>query len=603
MRPRPRHDTMPRMPTPSLAALRRWLARWSARRAAEAALAVLAAALVATSTTAIAQRLGDLDAGLAFQPDTIPSGKPTKLRVRLENTNDGTISAIAFDVVLPAGMRMIGTLDPLQCRGNVSAVNGGVTFRNGFLSAYDSCEVAVDVTVESDTTREVVQSIGPVTSSGGGTIQRLSATLTVIGGIPPKITSPPLATPALVGLDYVHQVTVTGTAPVVVTAEGLPPGLAYDDAARRITGAPTATGTFIVTLRATNGVAPPDAQVSVVEVRNPPLQIVTPPPLAPPLVILAPVSLVVEAAGGLKPYKFDLAGGTLPPGLSLGEDGRITGAPTTPGSFTFTVRVRDVLNQFDARDYTLAVQKIQATIKLGLAPNPAVAGQVVVATATVEASVGPPPGGTLEAWVAGSGTRCPEPFESGADPVTPIARSAALAGGVAQLSFPDLSIGRFRVCVRYGGGPQHAEAILGPIDLFVIKGILLPSPKVTVKAPAHAWAGRVLAGSVVLETPGTAVRPSGTVRVRVGTLDLGDIALADGVAAFSTHAPDIAGTVAITASYAGDGAFSPAVAEPAYVAVSKAAVSEPIPATGDLALALGALALAALGARRLRSRR
>jgi hypothetical protein len=52
----------------------------------------------------------------------------------------------------------------------------------------------------------------------------ISATLTVTGGIPPKITSPPLPSPAFVGLPYLHQVTVTGTAPVVVTAEGCRPG-------------------------------------------------------------------------------------------------------------------------------------------------------------------------------------------------------------------------------------------------------------------------------------------------------------------------------------------------------------------------------------------
>ena len=74
-------------------------------------------------------------------------------------------------------------------------------------------------------------------------------------------------------------------------------------------------------------------------------------------------------------------------------------------------------------------------------------------------------------------------------------------------------------------------------------------------------------------------------------------------AAFSVKAPETPGVIAITASYAGDAAFSPAVGEPAYVAVSKAVVSEPVPATDDAALALLALALAGLAALRLRARR
>jgi len=66
-------------------------------------------------------------------------------------------------------------------------------------------------------------------------------------------------------------------------------------------------------------------------------------------------------------------------------------------------------------------------------------------------------------------------------------------------------------------------------------------------------------GRVVIEAVGTTARPGGTVRVRSGLHDLGEVAIVDGVASFSTVAPDVAGTIAITASYAGDGAFSPAV--------------------------------------------
>jgi hypothetical protein len=570
-------------------------ARWYARIAAALALA--------TAGAAVAQSSNVLQANATFAPATIQSGEPTNLRVRLENTNDGTINRIAFDVVFAADMRPVGALDADQCDGNVTAIPGGVRVRGAQLGSLDNCIILIGVTVDSDTTREVVQDIGPITSNGGGDVRGVSATLTVIGGIPPKITSPPLPTPGFLENDYLHQVTVTGTAPVTVTAEGLPPGLVYNDATRRVTGKPTLAGMFLVTLRATNGYAPPAAQVSTVEIRNPPLLIVTPPPLSPPLLILAPVSIVVEATGGLKPYIFDLADGALPPGLTLGADGRITGAPTVPGTYVFTVRVRDVLTQFDGQVYELVVQKIATSVRIGLAPNPAVAGQVVVATATVVPQVGAAPPGSVDAWVAGPGTRCPEPFESGSDPVTPLTKNAALAGGVAQIAFPDLAIGRFKVCVRYGGAAQHDASTLGPVDLFVIKGVLLPSPTVSLKVPGKVRAGGRFTGSVVIDAAGTMAKPSGTVRVRAGARDFGEIALADGRAVFEAIAPDDEGTFAITASYAGDGAFSPAVAEPAYVAVMKQLDSEAIPATGGAALAAMALALAGLASRRLRRRR
>lgn len=48
-----------------------------------------------------------------------------------------------------------------------------------------------------------------------------------------------------------------------------------------------------------------------------------------------PVVLVVESE---VPYTTSVTSGSLPPGLSLGTDGVLSGTPTTPGSYTFTVR-------------------------------------------------------------------------------------------------------------------------------------------------------------------------------------------------------------------------------------------------------------------------
>ena len=447
--------------------------------------------------------------------------------------------------------------------------------------------------------------VGPITASNAGSVKSVEASLAVTGGIPPKITSPPLPAQGLLGLDYSHQVTVTGTAPVVVTADGLPPGLLYDDSTRLISGKPTLTGLYTVTLRATNGIAHPDAQVSIVEIRNPPLQIVTPAPLSPkPLDVGVPTAFVIEATGGLPPYRFEITEGALPPGLVLSESGQITGTPTTSGTFAFTVRVRDVLVNLDSRTYELVVRSVVTTLRLGLAPNPAVAGQVVVLNATVVSESGTPPTGTLTAWVAGAGTRCPDPFESGTDPVTSITKSAPVAGGIAQIAFPDLAIGRFGVCARYGGATALAPSSLGPVDLFVIKGILLPSPKLSLDVPAQAAPGATIAGRAVVDAAGAASKPGGTVRVRAGARDLGEIPIVDGVAAFSVVAPTEPGVMTLTASYAGDAALSPAASEPAYVAVAKVrGVTEPVPTLGETGAAMLAMLLAAFAGARLRRRR
>ena len=577
----------------------------SLRVALAAVVAALGGMLALALPAPAAAQSGGLGANMLFAPTAIASGKPTLLRINLRNQAvEATIGGIAYDVVFPAGMRLHGALDAGQCSGILTPTASGYQFRSGALGYNENCAVDTSVTVDSDTTITVTLAVGPITSRNAGSVKSIQASLVVNGGVPPKITSPPLPAQGLLGLEYSHQVTVTGTAPVVVTADGLPPGLLYDDATRRVSGKPTLAGIYTVTLRATNGVAPPDAQVSTVEIRNPPLQIVTPAPLSSkPLDVAAPVAFVIEATGGLAPYRFEITEGALPPGLSMSESGRITGTPTTPGTYPFTVRVRDVLNQLDSRAYDLVVRSIATTIKLGLAPNPAVAGQVVVLNATVQSESGVQPTGTLTAWVAGAGTRCPDPFESSADPVTPVTKSATLAGGSAQIAFPDLGIGRFRVCARYGGAPAHAPSSLGPVDLFVIKGILLPSPTLSLDVPSRALPGATVAGRVVIGASGTASKPGGSVRVRAGSRDLGEIPIVDGVAAFSVVAPVEPGVMTLTASYAGDAAFSPAASEPAYVAVAKKVVAEPVPTLGDAAAALLSLALGALAGARLRRRR
>ncbi|MFO1307264.1 MAG: Ig-like domain repeat protein [Burkholderiales bacterium] len=569
------------------------------------AAALGALAVLALPAPAVAQT-GGLGASMDFSPTTIASGKPTLLRVRLKNQAvEATIAGIGYDVVFPAGMRFLGAVDTNQCSGTLTPSAGGYQFRGGGLGYNVNCSVDTVVTVDTDTKVTVTLDVGPITSRNGGNVKNVEATLTVLGGIPPKITSPPLPAQGLLGIDYTHQVTVTGTAPVVVTAEGLPPGLGYDDTTRRVSGKPTLAGTYTVTLRATNGVAPPDAQVSIVEIRNPPLRITTEPPLSSrPLQIGAPAAFQLEAAGGLKPYRWDIAAGSLPTGLSLDAEGRITGTPTVPGTWFFIARVRDVLNQVDTRTYELTAAKISTTVRLGLSPNPAVAGQPVTVSATVVPASGPPPGGTLDVWVAGPGTRCPGNFELVTnDPVTTNTRSAALVGGAAQLVFPDLSIGRFRVCVLYNGDATHDPSTLGPVDLFVIKGVLLPSPTVALDVPTRVATGATIDGRVLVDAAGASSRPGGTVRVRAGARDLGEIPIVDGAAAFSIAAPEAPGVLAVTASYAGDAAYSPAVSAPAYVVVAKAIAVEPVPAAGDAALAALAMLLALAGAARLRRRR
>ena len=88
---------------------------------------------------------------------------------------------------------------------------------------------------------------------------------------------------------------------------------------------------------------------------------------ARPLVITSPSTLPsgtigqsyavgVFADGGTTPYTWTRTSGTLPPGLALqASPGRITGRPTTAGTFTFALRVADSRGQSATGTFSITV--------------------------------------------------------------------------------------------------------------------------------------------------------------------------------------------------------------------------------------------------------
>ena len=66
-------------------------------------------------------------------------------------------------------------------------------------------------------------------------------------------------------------------------------------------------------------------------------------------------STSLVATGGTTPYTWSVASGSLPPGLTLGGTGSITGTPTAPATWTFAAQVTDSQGQAASATYSIAV--------------------------------------------------------------------------------------------------------------------------------------------------------------------------------------------------------------------------------------------------------
>lgn len=127
-----------------------------------------------------------------------------------------------------------------------------------------------------------------------------------------------------------------------IAAGRLPAGLTLDATTGEISGTPTQSGAIQLDLVVQSGGLTDLATYTViVSESGVELTIVTPSLEGATLGLAYEETLTV--AGGEPPYRWDLRSGFLPPGLDLGNDGRIRGVPSQEGRYTFHVGVSDAL--------------------------------------------------------------------------------------------------------------------------------------------------------------------------------------------------------------------------------------------------------------------
>jgi hypothetical protein len=160
---------------------------------------------------------------------------------------------------------------------------------------------------------------------------------------------------ALVGSSYAAVLSAAGgSAPYLftVTSGSMPPGLSVTPSGV-VSGTPTASGTYAFTIGLQDVWGCSSGRNYSVQVDCPALSLN--PPSLPSGATGSSYSQTLTAVGGTAPHAFSVTAGSLPAGIVLSTGGVLSGIPSTPGSFSFSVTVVDARGCDVTAPFTLAI--------------------------------------------------------------------------------------------------------------------------------------------------------------------------------------------------------------------------------------------------------
>jgi hypothetical protein len=171
-----------------------------------------------------------------------------------------------------------------------------------------------------------------------------------------RVENPVTTLTAHVGQYFDSWLSLSGGVPpttVVISTGSFPPGLVFAD--NHLTGTPTAAGTWTLGLHYSDSAIPPQTyDQPVVLTVLPPTPVMLNYPDLP--AVGEDYSYQMLAAQGTPPYKWDVKSGVVPPGLSLSQNGLLSGNVVAGADYSFIIRVTDSANPPQSTAQTIVMR-------------------------------------------------------------------------------------------------------------------------------------------------------------------------------------------------------------------------------------------------------
>lgn len=155
-----------------------------------------------------------------------------------------------------------------------------------------------------------------------------------------------------------------------------------------IRGIPTTVQTSTFTIRATDANGLMATRTYTIRV-NPALALDITPQAWPQLSAGETANLWFTGGGGLRPYRWLVSAGDLPPGMTLIQDDpssdvvRVAGTPTTSGTFTWTLRLTDAQGATVERPFSASVAPASSLSSVAISPVRVTGGSSATGTVTL----------------------------------------------------------------------------------------------------------------------------------------------------------------------------------------------------------------------------